>query len=411
MKKLIFILFTLPFLVFAQEKGIHFEHNTTWAKVKEKAKKENKFIFVDAFTTWCGPCKYMSDNIFPQEKVGTFFNEKFVNLKIQMDETPGDNEDVKSWRAEAKRFAKDYAIAAYPTFLIFNPNGELVHRIVGGGEADEFIAMAKESFDPSTQYETIVKNYKANPKDVEAAKAMAKAATKAYDKNTAAEAIASVIENSSADAVLTKEFIPMLRSSITSVDNKAFELIRNNKAKVDEVMGAGKADAMLGTAVINSVLMPKLRASQTDNFDQAAEEAIKAYPDLKLQESFMTFKPNYYRAKKDWTKYREAVNHLIASGAAVSETQLNSFAWTIFENCTDPVCLEAALAWSKKSLEKKENPQYLDTYANILHKSGKTKEAIAIQEKAISLAAAEEKADYESNLALMKKGLPTWETE
>lgn len=411
MKKLLFILFTLPFLVFAQEKGIHFEHNTTWAKVKEKAKKENKFIFVDAFTTWCGPCKYMAENIFPQEKVGTFFNEKFVNLKIQMDETPGDNEDVKSWRTEAKRFATDYSITAYPTFLIFNPNGELVHRIVGGGEADQFIAMAKESFDPATQYETIVKKYKANPKDVKTAIAMAKAANKAYDRKTAAEAMTSVIENSSKDELLTKEFLPMVSTAATSVNSKAFELIRNNKAKVDELMGSGRADAILGTAVINSVLTPKLRASETDNFDQAAEEVIKAYPDMKLKELITSIKPNYYKSKKEWTKYRDAVNHLIASGTTVTEAQLNSFAWTIFENCTDPVCLEAALAWSKKSLEKKENPQYMDTYANILYKSGKTKEAIAMQEKAISLAAADEKADYESNLALMKKGLPTWETE
>ncbi len=411
MKKLLFILFTLPFLVFAQEKGIHFEHNTTWAKVKEKAKKENKFIFVDAFTTWCGPCKYMAENIFPQEKVGTFFNEKFVNLKIQMDETPGDNEDVKSWRTEAKRFATDYSIAAYPTFLIFNPNGELVHRIVGGGEADQFIAMAKESFDPATQYETIVKKYKANPKDVKTAIAMAKAANKAYDRKTAAEAMTSVIENSSKDELLTKEFLPMVSTAATSVNSKAFELIRNNKAKVDELMGSGRADAILGTAVINSVLTPKLRASETDNFDQAAEEVIKAYPDMKLKELITSIKPNYYKSKKEWTKYRDAVNQLIASGTTVTEAQLNSFAWTIFENCTDPVCLEAALAWSKKSLEKKENPQYMDTYANILYKSGKTKEAIAMQEKAISLAAADEKADYESNLALMKKGLPTWETE
>ncbi len=411
MKKLLFILFTLPFLVFAQEKGIHFEHNTTWAKVKEKAKKENKFIFVDAFTTWCGPCKYMAENIFPQEKVGTFFNEKFVNLKIQMDETPGDNEDVKSWRTEAKRFATDYSITAYPTFLIFNPNGELVHRIVGGGEADQFIAMAKESFDPATQYETIVKKYKANPKDVKTAIAMAKAANKAYDRKTAAEAMTSVIENSSKDELLTKEFLPMVSTAATSVNSKAFELIRNNKAKVDELMGSGRADAILGTAVINSVLTPILRASETDNFDQAAEEVIKAYPDMKLKELITSIKPNYYKSKKEWTKYRDAVNHLIASGTTVTEAQLNSFAWTIFENCTDPVCLEAALAWSKKSLEKKENPQYMDTYANILYKSGKTKEAIAMQEKAISLAAADEKADYESNLALMKKGLPTWETE
>ena len=52
--------------VAAQPTGIQFEHNTTWQAVLDKAKQENKYIFVDAFTTWCGPCKMMAKNIFPK---------------------------------------------------------------------------------------------------------------------------------------------------------------------------------------------------------------------------------------------------------------------------------------------------------------------------------------------------------
>src|SRR5690606_162646 len=126
MRKLFIMLFLIPLLTTAQEKGIQFEHNTNWEKLKEKAKAENKHIFVDCFTTWCGPCKWMADNVFVQEEVGEFFNDNFVNLKLQFDETKEDSEDVKSWYDEAKRFAKDYEVRAYPTFLVFDPNGELV---------------------------------------------------------------------------------------------------------------------------------------------------------------------------------------------------------------------------------------------------------------------------------------------
>jgi len=65
MKKMLIILFLSPLFLFAQEVGIHFEHNTDWQKVKEKAKAEDKFIFVDCYTTWCGPCIWMADNVFP----------------------------------------------------------------------------------------------------------------------------------------------------------------------------------------------------------------------------------------------------------------------------------------------------------------------------------------------------------
>lgn len=40
----------------------------TWEEVKEKAAKENKPIFVDAYTTWCGPCKWMAKNILVKSK-------------------------------------------------------------------------------------------------------------------------------------------------------------------------------------------------------------------------------------------------------------------------------------------------------------------------------------------------------
>jgi thiol:disulfide interchange protein len=44
-------------------KGIRFEHGLSWAQVKEKAKAENKYIFMDCYATWCGPCKAMDKNV------------------------------------------------------------------------------------------------------------------------------------------------------------------------------------------------------------------------------------------------------------------------------------------------------------------------------------------------------------
>ena len=55
----------------------------------EKARAENKLVFVDAYTTWCGPCKQMDKNTFSDENVAAFFNEKFVNLKLDMERGDG----------------------------------------------------------------------------------------------------------------------------------------------------------------------------------------------------------------------------------------------------------------------------------------------------------------------------------
>ncbi len=92
--------------------GMKFEHGS-WTEILAKAKKENKYIIVDCFTTWCGPCKYMDSKIFPTKEAGDFFNANYLNVKIQFDSTANDNAEVKSWRKDMKAIEKEYAINAY----------------------------------------------------------------------------------------------------------------------------------------------------------------------------------------------------------------------------------------------------------------------------------------------------------
>ena len=84
MKQLIFSLLVLFLATSVQAGGIDFFHGT-WEEALEKAKKEDKLIFVDAYTTWCGPCKRMSKQVFPQDAVGEFYNKNFVSMKIDME--------------------------------------------------------------------------------------------------------------------------------------------------------------------------------------------------------------------------------------------------------------------------------------------------------------------------------------
>ncbi|WP_449435444.1 thioredoxin family protein [Pedobacter steynii] len=83
----------------AQAQGIKFEENLSWAQIQAKAKAENKYILMDTYATWCGPCKQMSAETFPQKEAGDFINDKFVSVKVQMDQTA-----VKRRTKNAKAF-------------------------------------------------------------------------------------------------------------------------------------------------------------------------------------------------------------------------------------------------------------------------------------------------------------------
>ena len=76
MKTNIFLLLIfVPAFSFAQ--GIEFFHGS-FQEAKELAARENKIIFVDAYTTWCGPCKRMAKMVFPQAVVGDYFNANLL---------------------------------------------------------------------------------------------------------------------------------------------------------------------------------------------------------------------------------------------------------------------------------------------------------------------------------------------
>lgn len=404
MKKLFLLFLIIPFLASAQDKGTHFEHGLSWQQVKEKAKKENKYLFVDCFTTWCGPCKYMASTIFPQEKMGDFFNKNFVNVKVQFDKTKGDSEEVQSWYADAESMSKEYNVTAYPTFLIFSPQGELVHRIVGGGDADGFIAKAQKALNPETQYYTLLKKYDAGNPSPETLKALVGVAEEAYDEKNASK-FASAYLATQKD-LYTKDNLEFLSKYMKDSKSKGFELVLKDPKKVDAVLGKGKANEILSAVILKDNIYPALR-KPTANLDSLIAAAIAKYPGVDLVKSTDMLKVQFYQGTKNWAKFQPAVlSYMGKYGTEVKAEMLNNFAWSVFENCKDPDCIAAAMAWSKRSVEetKEKEPMFLDTYANLLYKLGKKNEAIAMQQKAVDLLPADEKGDYQTTLDKMKKG-------
>src|ERR1043166_391494 len=103
---------------FAQTKTIEFDHGT-FEEVLARAKKENKMIYIDCYTSWCGPCKWMAKNIFTNDSVADFYNSNFVNAKIDMEK--GEGVDI----------AAKYDVRAYPTMLYLNADGVQLHRTCG----------------------------------------------------------------------------------------------------------------------------------------------------------------------------------------------------------------------------------------------------------------------------------------
>lgn len=403
MKKLLFMLLILPAFTFAQ--GVHFEKELSWEQVMAKAKAENKYIFVDCFTTWCGPCKYMTENVFPKEEMGKFFNEKFISVKVQMDKTAGDNEHIKSWYESADKIAKDYSINAYPTFLYFSPDGKVVHRVVGGGEAPEFIAKSEKAFNPSTQYYTQLAKYQEGKSKPEDLRVMAMNAMDVYDKANASKIAAEYLATQK--DLTTPDNIKFLDRFTSSSKDPGFAIFLKEGKKVDAALGAGKAAAKVKMIAANEEIYSKvMRPGATADW-AAIEKSVKEKYPAYAEEMVTMGKVRYSMMTQDWTSFQtNVVAYMKKFGANVDPQMLNQFAWTVFENCPDMTCVTEALEWSKRSLANGDEPMFMDTYANILYKLGKKDEAIAVQEKAVKLS--NNNAELLATLEKMKKGEKTW---
>jgi thioredoxin-related protein len=401
------LLFSLPGL--AQDKGVHFEHELSWTAIQAKAKAENKYIFMDCFTTWCGPCRYMSTTIFPQEECGNFFNDKFVCVKVQLDSTEKDNDAVKSWYQDAHNLMQQYAINAFPTFLVFAPDGHVVHRMVGGSnDAKGFIVRTEDALNPDKQYYTLLEKYKAGARDSSFLHRLAEQSVQAYDRenaNQVAKAYFATQPN-----IYNQACLELMDQLTTSTKDEEFAVFLHHSKEVNKILGKGKAEQKVNQLLAREYVYSKVFHDNAAPDWQALKASLAAKYPTQAPEVIEQSKVVYYQEKGDWAHFQTAVvAYMKKYGSNASPDQLNEYAWTVFQKCPDMNCVTEALEWSKRSFSDNQNPGFMDTYANILYKIGKKDDAIAWEEKAISLADEATKTSLQPTLDKMKKGEKTWD--
>ncbi len=110
--------------------GIKFMDGT-FAEALAKASAEGKRVFMDCYTSWCVPCRKMSNEVFILPEVGGYFNEHFVSIKMDME------------KGEGPELAKKYKVNAYPTMLILDKDGNVLNTVLGARSAKELLQLIR----------------------------------------------------------------------------------------------------------------------------------------------------------------------------------------------------------------------------------------------------------------------------
>ena len=107
--------------------------NNSWLEALHQAQVQNKYIFVDAYTTWCAPCNLLRATTFRNSKAADFFNANFINVEMDME------------HGEGPELSNRWGIQAYPTLLVFDSNGKPVTEALGYISAKDLVKFGQEA--------------------------------------------------------------------------------------------------------------------------------------------------------------------------------------------------------------------------------------------------------------------------
>lgn len=233
MKKLFVIVTCLmcSVMLFAQG-GVDFQH-LTFDEALAKAKAEKKLVFMDCYTTWCGPCKYMTTKIFPQEKAGEFFNPRFVCVKFDMEQ------------GEGKELKTKLGVRAFPSFFIIRPDGTVQHCIVGGGELEPFIERVKLGLNTKTSLEYLTRVYESGKMNKKQLAAYYRALTDAYDKKNSEKVYGELMAQLTDKDKLKADYWSIFEAPACKIGTPDFNLILTNIPVFEKNIGKEKLDEYL----------------------------------------------------------------------------------------------------------------------------------------------------------------------
>ncbi len=110
--------------------------NLSFEAACKKAKAENKAVFLDFYTVWCGPCKQLDKTTFKDKKVQAWLAEKTIAIKVDAE--------------KHKDIAKRYHVSAYPTLLFVKADGTEIGRNTGYASAERFLTQSAKHLGPAT---------------------------------------------------------------------------------------------------------------------------------------------------------------------------------------------------------------------------------------------------------------------
>ncbi len=372
--------------------GIEFIHDKKFQEILDMAKAENKLIFMDCYTTWCGPCKRLAAQVFPDSAVGEFYNSTFINTKFDME------------KGEGVELAGKYQIRAYPTLLWLDGDGNVKHKIVGGLDVAGLIQNGKKAVDPTPGILSGMKKlYAEGKRDADFLSDYVNTLNTSGEKyeEVFKEYLAKLSSNELIDPKHTRTIFNLTKD----LKSPGLSYLVKNKDYYANLVGVEQFNKKINQIAAKAV--SEAPRAEDKNLFEGAMELLKTNKAPDHAEQTLKLSMDYYTHMNDWVNYDKNASLYVKKYVSKNAAELNDIAWTYFLNVNDEAQLQKATKWAYTCVNTENKYTYNLTYAYLLYKQNIYKEAERACDYAI-IRAKEENVNPSSATALkdaIKKSL------
>lgn len=369
MKQFILFLFCISFLT-SSAQGIDF-FKGTFAEAQAEAKKEGKIIFMDAYAEWCGPCKRMARDVFPTKEAGDFFNENFINVKMDME------------KGEGRTLAQKYGVRSYPTLLFLDYTGGVVYETKGARrDAASLIKLGEQALKPSKNSLTLLqKKWTEGNRQADFLQEYITTLSAFNEDNT--EAFTAYLNTLTEKEKQDESVLKFIFRNTTTAISPGMQFIKANQKTLRPNMGIENFDKKISSIATESVKL----AVKTENVSllKDAQKTLSSFKPkgFKKQQSFINVK--YYGAVKNWNAYDKAVSKYLKKYENGNDVAYNKVAWNYYMNIADESKLAKAEKWMQAAIKTNNTYQNNLTQAYLLYKLERFSEAQDAVEYALIL--------------------------
>ncbi|MBK9730318.1 MAG: thioredoxin family protein, partial [Chitinophagaceae bacterium] len=359
----LFFLLLLPSFVEAQSQQLF--RDISYKEALEKSSMESKPVFLMCYTSWCGHCKKMKEEVFIDSSLIAYYNANFICIKIDME--AGEGIDLY----------KKFAVKMYPTFIFLDKNGTTLYRLMGEFKPAEFIDQGKSALTVEKQLPYLQKQFDDDVSNPDKCYAYLMALRRGAMDYTA---VASKYFATKKDSDLLNEINwKIIANGVSDINSSQFQFVLTHQKEFSAIASPGRVQRKISN-IVTETLAPMVEAKDTASYFRKRPSAA-AIHNFKVDSVLFLYDKEIYEHTFNWNGYKNVCLSGAKNFAWNDYHQLHDMADVFYKNIEDMTALSQAALWAQHATVL--NPEY-STFivsARLFQKTGDKTNAISMAQQ------------------------------